>query len=94
MKLVYEFPAGALRSATALDNVAIVAKGIRSVPGIGRPFLAFAGNAYQGMVAAADFDLHPDWAGHGNVVNADETKNAEMIQAMLDNPPMDAITVV
>lgn len=90
MKVVFEFN-GQLRTAAAVNNVQMVAMTIRQMPGIGQPFLVFANLPAQAVMA--DFGLHPDWAGHGNLVTNDVTKNAQMIQAMLDAPPMDAITL-
>lgn len=92
MKLVCEFPPGTLRTMTSTNNINLAALALKNVPGVGQPFLMFA--SLSGAVAIADFDLHPDWAGHGNVVTNDTNKNAEMIQAMLDAPPTDAITTV
>lgn len=90
MKVVFEFN-GQLRTAAAVNNVQMVASTIKSMPGVGQPFLAFANLPAQ--VVMADFDLHPDWAGYGNLVTTDTAKNAAMIQAMLDAPPLDAITL-
>lgn len=91
MKIVCEYPVGNLRTIAAVNNVQMVASAIRSMPGVGQPFLAFANLPSPAVMA--DFDLHPDWAGHGNLVTNDVGKNADMIQAMLDNPPLDAITL-
>lgn len=90
MKLICEYPVGTLRNAVAINNVAVIGQALRVMPGIGKPFLIF--QSLPGQVVMADFDLHSDWAGHGNVVTGDAAKNAEMVQAMLDNPPMDAVT--
>lgn len=92
MKLLCEFPIGTLRSMTSTNNLALAAQGLKNVPGVGQPFLFF--NTLPGQVAAVDFELHTDWAGHGNKVTNDVQKNAEMIQAMLDTPPVDALTIV
>jgi hypothetical protein len=90
MKLVCEKPPGTLRTLTSTNNIALAANALKTTPGVGQPFLMFA--SLPGVVVQVDFDLHADWAGHGNVVNSDATKNAEMIQAMLDAPPLDALT--
>lgn len=90
MKVVFEYN-GQLRTAAAVNNVQMVASTIKSMPGIGQPFLCFAN--LPAPAAMADFDLHSDWAGNGNVVTNDTAKNAQMIQAMLDAPPLDAITL-
>jgi hypothetical protein len=91
MKLICEFPAGTLRNAVTVNNIDAVATAIKSMPGVNKPFLLFASDAYTGTVTMADFELHPDWAGHGNVVNSDVAKNKAMIEAMLAAPPLDAI---
>lgn len=93
MKLICEYPVGTLRNAVTVNDIPTVAKALRNMPGVGKPFLIFAADAYSGKVIMADFDLHPDWAGQGNVVSADPAKNAQIIQAMLDNPPLDALTL-
>lgn len=92
MKMLCEWPAGVLRSMTSTNHMGLAAQGLMNVPGVGQPFLFFA--SLPGQVAAVDFDLHDDWAGHGNRVTNDVVKNMEMIQAMLDNPPLDALTIV
>lgn len=92
MKLVCEFPPGTLRTMTSTNNINLAAQALKNVPGVGQPFLMFA--SLSGTVAIADFELHDDWAGHGNVVTNDTAKNVEMIQAMLDTPPTDAVTMV
>lgn len=91
MKVVCEYPVGTLRTALAVNNITMVAMTLRQLPGVGQPFLAFAN--LSGNVGMADFSVHTDWAGHGNVVTNDVAKNAEMIQAMLDAPPLDAIVM-
>ncbi|MEO3389507.1 hypothetical protein [Mesorhizobium sp. CAU 1741] len=91
MRVVCEYPVGTLRTALAVDNITMVAMTLRQMPGVGQPFLAFA--SLSGPAVMADFDLHPDWAGHGNLVTNDVAKNAAMVQAMLDNPPLDAIVL-
>jgi hypothetical protein len=90
MKVVF-YQGDTLRTAAASNNVNLVAGAIKSVPGIGQPFLAFANLPAPAVMA--DFDLHPNWAGYGNLVTSDVAKNAAMIQAMLDAPPTDAITL-
>ena len=92
MKLLCEFPIGTLRTMTSTNNIALAAQGLMNVPGVGQPFLMF--NTLPGKVASVDFDLHTDWAWHGNVVTNDISKNMAMIQAMLDAPPLDALVIV
>ena len=91
MKVVCEYPVGTLRTATAVNNVTMVAMALRQMPGVGQPFLAFANLPAPAIMA--NFDLHEDWAGHGNKVSGDVAKNVEMINAMLAAPPLDAITL-
>lgn len=93
MKLICEYPVGSLRNAVTVSNINTVAQALKVMPGVGKPFLIFAADAYAGTVIMADFDLHSDWAGNGNVVNSDVAKNKAMIEAMLAEPPLDAITL-
>lgn len=92
MRMVCEFPVGTFRPNVVTVNDAVaVGKTLRTMPGVGKPFLIFDGAVYNGLAVGADFGLHTDWAGHGNVVNSDPAKNTEMINAMLANPPLDAL---
>lgn len=93
MKLICEYPVGSLRNAVTVSNINTVAQALKVMPGVGKPFLIFASDAYTGLVIMADFELHEDWAGNGNVVNSDVAKNKAMIEAMLAEPPLDAITL-
>lgn len=88
MKLICEFPVGTLRNAITSSNVTAVGMGLRQMPGIGKPFLMFPPTAYTGAVAMADFDMYPQY-----VVSADVSENVAMIAAMMENPPLDAITL-
>lgn len=91
VKIVCDFN-GALRTLTLGTSVQIAANFVKNnVPGVGQPFLAFTN--LPASPIGADFDMHPDWAGYGNLVTNDAAKNAAMIQAMLDAPPLDAITL-
>lgn len=85
MKLICESPPGTLRNVTTANNVVAVAKAVKSLPGVGKPFLIF--QSLQGQVVLADFELHPEY-----VVNADPAENAALINAMLASPPTDALT--
>lgn len=85
MRLLAEFPAGTLRNATTASNMNLVATSLRVMPGVGKPFLIFA--ALPGLVAQVDFDMYPDYK-----VSNDVAQNIALIQAMLDNPPTDALT--
>ena len=80
-----------LRALAASSNLSAMAVAIKNKPGVGKPFLFFE-ELQSGHPAMADFDLHPDWAGHGNLVTSDTAKNLAMLQAMLANPPNDALT--
>lgn len=91
MKIVCDFN-GALRTLTTVNNVTTVANFLKNnVPGVGQPFLAFTN--LSAAPVAADFSLHPDWAGYGNLVTDDTLQNVAMINAMLAAPPIDAITM-
>lgn len=98
MKIVCEYPVGTLRTATGVNHLGMLAKGLRVMPGVGQPFLVFA--SLPAPVIMADFDhesiMEDD--GEGNmvrkyVVSQDEVKNIAMINEMLANPPLAAITL-
>lgn len=94
MKLVCEITyegSTTLRALAASSNLNAMALAVKTRPGINKPFLFFD-ELQAGHPTLADFDLHPDWAGHGNVVTADTAKNLAMLQAMLASPPHDALT--
>jgi len=94
MKLVCEYPPGSLRTATTVNNVAIVATAVKNMPGVGQPFLIFQN--LPSNVAAADFDHESILDDDGNrkyVVSTSAAENLMMINAMLANPPLDAITL-
>jgi len=80
-----------LRTIATSPNLDQCASALKSLPGIGKPFLFFA--SLPSNPTLADFDLHPDWAGFGNLVTSDTSHNRAMIDAMLADPPMDAITL-
>lgn len=93
-KLVAEFDFGdgpELASVAASSNLNSVAVAIKTNPGVGNPFLYFA--TLSGQPALCNFALHPDWAGHGNVATSDTAANKAMLEAMLANPPTDALTM-
>lgn len=85
MRLLCEFPAGTLRNAVTVNHIPSVAKVLRNMPGIGKPFLIF--EALQGVAVAVDFDMYPQY-----VVSADEAANTAMIEEQLATPPLDAVT--
>lgn len=84
MKLVCEFPAGTLRTATTANNIPAVASTVKTMPGVGKPFLIFAN--LPGPAVTALFELYPQY-----VVSGDTAANLALIEQMLANPPTDAI---
>jgi len=94
MKIVCEYPVGTLRTATAVNNVVMVAQAVRQMPGVGQPFLAFASLPANAIMA--DFDHESILDENGNrrfVVSSVVAENIQMINEMLANPPLDAITL-
>jgi hypothetical protein len=89
MKLVC-YVNDALRIIAASSNLDQCASALRSLPGVGNKFLFFA--SLPSNPTLVDFDLHADWAGKGNAVTSVVADNRAMIQAMLDDPPTDALT--
>ena len=85
MKLICEYPPGTLRNATTSSNIAAVSNAVKSMPGIGKPFLIF--ESLPGTVTIANFELYPEY-----VVNADASVNQQLINDMLATPPTDALT--
>jgi hypothetical protein len=92
MRLICEYPSGTLRNAVTVSNHYTVASGLRSMPGIGKPFLIY--ETLPGPVVAADFELHQNSEGTGPkwIVNADPNINLAMIEEQLADPPLDALT--
>lgn len=94
MRLVCEYPPGSLRNATTVNSVSIVANVLKTMPGVGQPFLIF--NTLPGAVAAVDWQHESIVDENGNtkyIVSADNADNAAMINEMLVNPPINAITM-
>ena len=85
MKLICEYPPGTLRNATTAANIPAVASAVRSMPGVGKPFLIY--QSLPGTVTIADFGMYPDY-----VVSSVVAENEAMINAMLATPPTDALT--
>lgn len=85
MRLLCEYPVGSLRNAVTVNHIPSVAKVVRNLPGIGKPFLIF--DTLPGNPVMVDFSMFPQY-----VVSADETANATMINEMLATPPIDAVT--
>lgn len=81
-----------LKALTSTSNLDSVANAIKTTPGVGKPFLFFNSLPQPGHPTLCDFDLHPDWAGFGNLVTSNNADNRAMIDAMLLNPPLDALT--
>lgn len=79
-----------LKTIAASSNLDQCASALRTLPGTGKPFLFFA--SLPSNPTFADFDLHPDWAGLGNLVTSVVADNRAMIDAMLATPPTDALT--
>lgn len=79
-----------LKTVAASSNLDQCASALRTLPGVGKPFLFFA--SLPSNPVFADFDLHPDWAGYGNLVTNTTANNRAMIDAMLASPPTDALT--
>lgn len=98
MKIVCEYPAGTLRTATGVNNLTMLGQGVRVMPGIGKPFLVFADLPAPAVMADFDHESIMVDDGNGNmvrkyVVSADVAANVAMINDMLANPPLDAITL-
>lgn len=85
MRLLCEYPAGVLRNAVTTNHVPSVASVVRNLPGVGKPFLIFA--SLPGNPVMVDFSMYPQY-----IVSSDISANIDMINAMLDNPPIDAVT--
>lgn len=93
MKIVCDY-AGALRTVTMVNTVSLVAQTVKNIPGVGQAFLAFAN--LPANPVAAEFN-HPSIVDeNGNckyIVSAVNSENAAMINEMLANPPLAAITL-
>lgn len=95
MELVCEYPIGTLRTMTTVNNRVTVATAVKNVPGVGQPFLIF--NTLPGTVAAADFDDPSILDANGDrkyVVSTNAADNLLLIDEMLANPPIGALTFV
>ena len=85
MKLVYEWPEGTLQgNVVAINNPSTLAKTLKRVPGVGKPFLAFP--SLSGIVAQWRPNMYPDYK-----VGETEAETVATINEMLANPPYDAI---
>lgn len=91
MKLICEYPVGTLRNATTVANKTTVAVTLKSMPGVGKPFLIF--QTLPSAATMADFDMFPQF-----VVSSVTSENLQMINDMLDmgvedpNPLLEALT--
>lgn len=85
LKVICEYPPGSLRNATSANDVRRLAIAVKNMPGVGRPFLVY--NTLPGLVSIADFEMYPEYK-----VSANEAENEALINTMLVNPPMDALT--
>jgi hypothetical protein len=94
MRLICEYPQGTLRNATTVNNIAIVGQTVKTLPGIGQPFLVFS--SLPGVVGAVDWQHESIVDENGNpkyIVSSVTSENVQMINAMLANPPLGAITL-
>lgn len=86
MKMVCEYPAGTLRNnLTTVNNIGSVGQAVKVIPGVGQPFLIFA--SWPNPPTMVDFDMFPQY-----VVSAVVSENVAMIEAMLADPPLAALT--
>lgn len=86
MKLICEFPPGTLRNnLTTAPNIGTVGNALKNMPGVGRPFLIFA--SLPSPPGVADFDMFPQY-----IVSNVVAENVAMIEAMLADPPLAALT--
>lgn len=93
MKAVFEY-AGALRTATTVNTVNVIASVLKSAPGVGQPFLIFQN--LPNAVAMVDWQHESIVDENGNpkyVVSNTISVTAAMINEMLENPPTGAITL-
>lgn len=85
MRLLCEFPTGVLRNAITVNHLPSVGSVLRSLPGVGKPFLIF--DSLPGNPVMVDFSMYPQY-----IVSSDINENITMINAQLANPPLDAVT--
>jgi len=86
MKMVCEYPIGTLRNnMTTVANVTTVANALRNVPGVGQPCLLFA--SWPSAPVMVDFTMFPQY-----IVSNVVAENVAMIEAMLADPPLAALT--
>ena len=92
MKLICEYPVGTLRNATTVANKTTVATTVKTLPGVGKPFLIFA--SLPSPAVMADFSMFPQF-----IVSSVVSENLQMINDMLamddgvnPNPLLDALT--
>src|SRR4051812_45032861 len=92
MRLICEYPVGTLRNATTVANKTTVATTLKSLPGVGKPFLIFT--SLPSPAVLCDFSLFPQF-----VVSTVVSDNLQMINDMLamddgvnPNPLLAALT--
>lgn len=92
MRMICEYPVGTLRNATTVANKTSVATVVKTMPGVGKPFLIYA--SLPSAATMADFSMFPQF-----VVSSVVSENLQMINDMLDmddgagnNPLLDALT--
>ncbi len=74
----------------ASSNLDQCAMALRSLPGVSKKFLFYP--SLPSTPTFAEFDLDPTTYPLGNTVTSDVATNRAMIDAMLANPPIDALT--
>ena len=91
MKLVVDHPITQQPMvATSTNNVTLAAQALMNFPGVGKPFLMFA-SLSNDPPSTVLYDLHEDWASKGNKVTNNLADNVAIINAMLAEPPTDAL---
>jgi hypothetical protein len=85
MKIICEYPVGTLRNATGTNVIPAIAKSLKVMPGVGKPFMVF--ESLPGLVT-----MVVEWP-EGMIVSAVESENVAMINEMLANPPLDKIVI-
>lgn len=84
MRIICEYPPGSLRNAIGTDNLTVLAKSLKNMPGVGKSFLVFA--SLPSSPGSAAFEMFPDY-----VVSSVESENLALINTMLADPPMAAL---
>ena len=94
MKMVCEYPVGTLRTATTVNNTVVMATAVKTMPGVGQPFLMFASLPANALMADFNHESIIDENGVCKyLVSSNAADNLIMINDMLANPPLAAITL-